>query len=85
MDWNEDLILAKGRLEEIPNVVWSYKTTPHRATGESPFNLCFRVEAMISVEIGVKSLRDEAFNKDLNNQLIEVSLLLLDEIWTKEV
>ncbi|KAI5672469.1 hypothetical protein M9H77_12833 [Catharanthus roseus] len=61
-----------------------FKTTPHRATGESSFNLCFRVEAMTPAEVGVKSLRNEAFNEDLNNQLMEKNLVLLDEIRVKQ-
>lgn len=65
-------------LEELPNFLWSYRTTPQRATRESPFNLCFRVKAIIPLEVGVKCLRNEAFNEDLNNQLMEEILLLLD-------
>lgn len=38
-------------MEELPNVLWSYKTTPRTATGETPFNLCFRIDAMIPTEM----------------------------------
>ena len=29
---------AKGRwAEELPNVLWAYRTTPRQSTGETPF------------------------------------------------
>ncbi|RDY14054.1 Tf2-9, partial [Mucuna pruriens] len=44
---------AKGRwAEELPHVLWSYHTTPHSTTNETPFRLTFRTEAVIPVEIG---------------------------------
>ncbi|KAL0329007.1 UNVERIFIED_CONTAM: hypothetical protein Sradi_4887400 [Sesamum radiatum] len=44
---------AKGnRVDELPWVLWAYKTTPRRSTGESAFNLVYRMEAIISAEIG---------------------------------
>lgn len=70
-------------LEELLNVLWSYRTTPRRATEESPFNLCFSVEALIPTKFGVKSLRSETFDENLNRQLMEESLVLLDKLWER--
>uniref|UniRef100_A0A2N9EZ93 Reverse transcriptase domain-containing protein n=1 Tax=Fagus sylvatica TaxID=28930 RepID=A0A2N9EZ93_FAGSY len=39
---------AKGRwVEELPNVLWTFRTTPRRSTGETPFSLAYGSEAVI--------------------------------------
>ncbi|RDX79700.1 hypothetical protein CR513_39841, partial [Mucuna pruriens] len=44
---------AKGRwVEELPQLLWLYHTTPHYTTNETPFRLMFGTKAMISIEIG---------------------------------
>lgn len=68
----------KGRwLEELPNVLWPYRTTPRRAIEETPFNLCFGVK--ILAEIGSKSLKNIAFDETQNEQLMHEHLVLIDE------
>ena len=52
--------------EELPKVLWAYKTTSRTSIGETPFSLAYRVEAMIPVEIGVPSLRRETYNQEEN-------------------
>ena len=48
---------AKGNwAEELPNVLWAYRTTPRRSTGETPFSLTYGAEAMIPVEINLCSV-----------------------------
>jgi len=47
---------SKGRwAKELPNVLWAYRTTPRRTTGETLFSLTYRVEAVIPVEINLCS------------------------------
>ena len=58
---------AKGAwAEELPQVLWAYRTTPQSATGETPFRLVYGVEAMIPIEINEQSprviLHDEVGN-----------------------
>uniref|UniRef100_A0A2N9IV34 Uncharacterized protein n=1 Tax=Fagus sylvatica TaxID=28930 RepID=A0A2N9IV34_FAGSY len=49
---------AKGRwVEELPNVLWTFRTTPRRSTGETPFSLAYGSEAVIPLEIGLPTLR----------------------------
>lgn len=55
-------------------------TTPRGSTNESPFNLSFRVEAVIPAEIGSQSLRNIAFDETLNDHLFHENLALLDEV-----
>ena len=37
--------------EEVPRIVWAYHTMPQSTTRETPFNLVYRSDAMILVEI----------------------------------
>ena len=66
--------------KELPNVLWAYKTTVRTPTGEMPFRLTHGTEAVIPVEVGVTSMRREAFNEDSNNNQLRVNLDYLDEV-----
>jgi hypothetical protein len=44
-------------VEELPSVLWVYKTTIRTPTKETPFKLTFGIEAVIPVEIGLTTLR----------------------------
>jgi len=47
---------AKGRwVEELPNVLWAYRTTPRRSTREMPFSMTYGTEIVILVEIRLES------------------------------
>ena len=49
---------AKGAWpEELPNVLWAYRTTIRTPTGETPFGLTYGIEAIILVEVGITSIR----------------------------
>ena len=51
------LELAKWAwLEELPNVLWAYRTTTRVPTREMTFRLTFGIEAVIPVEVGPTSL-----------------------------
>ena len=47
--------------------------------GKTPFNLTYGIEAVISVEVGLASLRTEFFNEQSNDQL-KLNLDCLDEV-----
>ncbi|GAV58513.1 rve domain-containing protein [Cephalotus follicularis] len=75
---------SKGRwTEELPSVLWAYRTTPWTTTGESPFSLCFRSEAMITVEIGVHSPKVVHFNEANNEEGLRNLLDLVEELRDK--
>ncbi|XP_072074017.1 uncharacterized protein [Arachis hypogaea] len=63
--------------DELTSVLWSYRTTEQSATGETPFRLTYRVDAMIPVEIDEPSPRlllkgvEEAVEKDLVDETRE--------------
>ncbi|XP_057740095.1 uncharacterized protein LOC130957241 [Arachis stenosperma] len=72
---------AKGAwAEELPQVLWAYRTTPHSTTKESPFRLTYGTEAMIPVEIEEGSHRAVHYNEGANSQLQREELDLLPEI-----
>ena len=71
---------AKGKwVEELVHVLWTYRTTPHRSTGETPFSLTYGAEAVIPLEINFPTQRTTAFDPIANNSLLEKSLDLLEE------
>ncbi|GAV67619.1 hypothetical protein CFOL_v3_11124 [Cephalotus follicularis] len=74
----------KGRwTEELPSVLWAYRTTPWTTTIESPYSLCFETEAMIPVEIGVQSPRVVHFTEDNNEEGPRCLLDLVEELRDK--
>ena len=53
---------AKGAWsEELPNVLWAYRTTIRVPIGETPFRLTFGTEAVILVEVGLTSLQVKTY------------------------
>ena len=49
---------AKGRwIEELPGVLWAYRTTPGQPTGNTPLALAYGVDAVIPTEIGMPTAR----------------------------
>ena len=75
------LVRAKGEWpEELPNVLWAYRTTTRTPTGETPFNLTYSTEAVIPVKVGLTSLRREFFDEQDNNDQLKQNLDLVDEV-----
>ena len=59
---------AKGAWpEELPNVLWAYRTIARTLIGETPFKLTYGTEVVISVELGIISIRREAFHEENND------------------
>ncbi|KAG7548009.1 Ribonuclease H-like superfamily [Arabidopsis suecica] len=46
-----------GWYDELQPVLWAYRTTPRRATGETPFSLVYGIEAVVPAELNVPGLR----------------------------
>ena len=62
---------AKGRwVEELPNVLWAYRTTPRRSMGETPFSLTYGVEAVIPTEVNLCSAQVAGFDLAQNADLM---------------
>ena len=42
-----------GWADELPSVLWAYRTTPRRSTRETPFSLTYKTEAVIPAEVNL--------------------------------
>ncbi|RDX91253.1 Pro-Pol polyprotein, partial [Mucuna pruriens] len=72
---------TKGRWsEELPQVLWSYHTTPHSTTNETPFRLTFGSDAVIPVEIGEPSPWTTFFEPVDNEEELRANLDMLQEV-----
>ncbi|XP_058192093.1 uncharacterized protein LOC131309482 [Rhododendron vialii] len=65
--------------EELPCVLWAYRTTPRRSTGQTPFSMVFGMEAVIPLESRFPTLRTENFDPKTNDEAVEQELILVDE------
>ncbi|RVW61781.1 Gypsy retrotransposon integrase-like protein 1 [Vitis vinifera] len=72
---------AKGKwVEELPGVLWAYRTTPGRPTGNTPFALAYGMDAVIPTEIGLPTIRTEAAKLDDASIEIGRNLDWVDEV-----
>ena len=71
---------VKGKwVEELPHVLWTYRTTPCRSTEETPFSMTYGVEAIIPLETGFPTLRTNSFNPSNNDELLRRGLDFIKE------
>ena len=71
---------AKGKwVDELPHVLWKYRTTPRRSTGETPFSMTYGAKAVIPLEIGFPTTRTSSFNPKDNDEQLTRSLDLIEE------
>ncbi|XP_075654519.1 uncharacterized protein LOC142624692 [Castanea sativa] len=65
-------------LEELPSVLWAYRTTVRTPTGETPFQLTYGSEEVIPAEIGLTSYRVDNHNEGRNDEELRLQLDLVD-------
>uniref|UniRef100_A0A2N9G140 Uncharacterized protein n=1 Tax=Fagus sylvatica TaxID=28930 RepID=A0A2N9G140_FAGSY len=71
---------AKGKwVEELPSILWTYRTTVRKSTSETPFALAFGVEAIIPLEIGMPTIRTTEFAVQTNEDNLHKDLDLVEE------
>ena len=46
-------------MDELPGVLWAYRTTAHRLTSISPFALTYGREAIVLTKIGMPTLQND--------------------------
>ncbi|KAL2235091.1 UNVERIFIED_CONTAM: Ribonuclease HI [Sesamum indicum] len=68
-----------GWVEELPGVLWAYRTTPRTATGETPFCLVYGSEAIIPAEIGEETARVTQYTEEENSQERAFDLTVIEE------
>ena len=66
-------------MEELPHVLWTYRTTPRRSTGETPFSMTYGAKAVIPLETGFPTTRTSSFNPKNNDEQLTRSLDLIEE------
>ncbi|KAL2248677.1 UNVERIFIED_CONTAM: Ribonuclease HI [Sesamum indicum] len=66
-------------VDELPGVLWAYRTTPRTATGETPFCLVYGTEAIIPVEIGEESQRIMQYDPETNQDERSFDLTIIEE------
>ncbi|KAL5559604.1 hypothetical protein UlMin_035815 [Ulmus minor] len=70
---------AKGAwVDELPRVLWAYRTTCRTSTNETPFSMTYGTEAVVPTEIGEPSFRVEQFNPESNVEGLSLNLDLLE-------
>ncbi|XP_027168007.1 uncharacterized protein LOC113767998 [Coffea eugenioides] len=65
-------------LDELPSVLWAYRTTPRTATHETPFSLTYGVEAVVPAEVGLPSPRTQNFVATSNEEELRCNLDMLE-------
>ena len=71
---------ANGKwVEELPHMLWMYRTTPCRSTGETPFSITYGAEAVILLETSFQTSRTNSFNPSNNDEQLIMSLDLIEE------
>jgi len=66
---------AKGKwVDELPHVLWTYRMTPRRSTGETPFSMTYGSEAIIPIETCFPTLRSDQLPSGSSEQLLSLDL-----------
>ena len=66
-------------VDELPCILWGNRTTPSRATGETPFFLVYGAEACLPPEIHLGSPRVQVFDESMQEQLRRDDVDFIDE------
>ena len=60
---------GKDWIDHLSTVLWSLRTTPNRATGETPFILVYGAKAVLPTELKHGSPRVRAYNKESQREV----------------
>ncbi|XP_019173486.1 PREDICTED: uncharacterized protein LOC109169042 [Ipomoea nil] len=66
-------------VEELDAILWAYRTTPRRATRETPFSLAYGFETRAPAEVAIPSRREEDYDPDTNEEHHRADLHLIDD------
>ena len=71
---------TKGKwVEELPHVLWTYRITPRRSTGKTPFSMTYGAKAVIPLETRFPPLKTSSFTLSNIDELLGKSLDLIDQ------
>ena len=66
--------------EELPSVLWAYRTTARTPIGETLFRLAYGSEAVIPAKVGFTSYRVDNHDERRNDEAMRLQIDLLDEV-----
>ena len=66
-------------MDELPGVLWAYRTTARRSTDISPFAITYGMEAIIPTEIGMPTIWSD-MPKQENAELVMKDLDTVDDL-----
>ena len=66
-------------VDELPHVLWTYRTTLRRSIGKTPFSMTYGAETVITLETRFPTLRTSLFTPYSNENLLGKSLDLVKE------
>jgi hypothetical protein len=69
----------KKWLDELPCAQWGNRTSPSRATGETPFFMVYGAEVVLPPEVTMGSLRVKTYDEATQDQLRHEDINLVDE------
>ena len=67
-------------LDELPGVLWAYRTTVRTPTGETPFKLAYGSEAVIPAEVHMANHRVMMYQDKDNTEQLRLNLDLIDKV-----
>ena len=70
-------------MDELPVVLWAYRTTARRSTGISSFSITYRMEAIIPTKIGKPTIRSDMPEQE-DAELVLKDLDTVDELQESE-
>src|SRR5664279_3516333 len=76
---------GKNWIEQLPSVLWALRTTPSRATGETPFSLVYGAEAVLPSELKHGSPRVRAYEEDAQVEQRIDDVNFLEEVCCRAV
>ncbi|VFQ76023.1 unnamed protein product [Cuscuta campestris] len=72
-------LLSEGSkwVDELPRILWTYRRTPRRATGDTPFGLAYGFEARAPAEVAIPTRREMEYDPEVNekNQAVELNFV----------
>jgi hypothetical protein len=70
---------GKKWIDELSCALWGNRTSPSRATGETPFFMVYGAEAVLPPEVTMGSLRIKTYDEATQDQLRCEDIDLVDE------
>jgi hypothetical protein len=70
---------GKKWIDELPCALWRNRTSPSRATGETPFFMVYGAEVVLPPEVTMGSVRVQTYDEAAQDQLRHEDIDLVDE------